>query len=35
VLQQARREFALAAVVPVSEREYARVIGAEAARQAT
>ncbi len=35
VLQQARRDFALAAVVPVSEREYARVIGAEAARQAT
>jgi hypothetical protein len=33
VLQQARRDFALAAVVPVSEREYARVIGAEAARQ--
>jgi hypothetical protein len=35
VLQQARRDFALAAVVPVSEREYARVIGAEAARQVT
>lgn len=33
VLQQARRDFELAAVVPVSDREYARVIGAEAARQ--
>jgi hypothetical protein len=35
VLQHLRPHFALAAVVPVSEREYARVIGAEAARRAT
>jgi hypothetical protein len=35
VLQHLRREFALAAVVPVSDREYARVIGAEAARRAS
>jgi hypothetical protein len=34
VLQHARRDFALAAVVPVSDREYARVTGAEAPRRA-
>jgi hypothetical protein len=32
VLQHARRDFALAAVVPVSEREYVRVLGAEPGR---